>query len=160
MSFFAIHIFTYYIYIYTQNNSGEKLIQQIAGGESREAEEETMGITCPTRRSGGECWEWARVYINYCICSGRDQLSFGLGMLSVISWGVAEIPQIVTNYKEKSVEGLSLGFLITWIIGYCLFTTFSLLTKYNIYIIFVLLGTFPFSGIFSIFSAVCLNPLL
>ncbi|XVF56301.1 hypothetical protein PTKIN_Ptkin06aG0108100 [Pterospermum kingtungense] len=72
--------------------------------------------TCPTRRRG-ECWEWARVYINYCICSGRDQVSFGLGLLSVISWGVAEIPQIITNYKEKSVEGLSLGFLITWIIG-------------------------------------------
>ncbi|XVF07094.1 hypothetical protein REPUB_Repub06bG0108900 [Reevesia pubescens] len=73
--------------------------------------------TCPTSRSGENCWEWARVYINYCICSGRDQLSFGLGLISVISWGVAEIPQIVTNYKEKSVQGLSLGFLITWIIG-------------------------------------------
>lgn len=70
--------------------------------------------TCPT---GGECWEWARLYINYCICSGRDQVSFLLGLMSVISWGVAEIPQIVTNYKEKSIEGLSLGFLITWIIG-------------------------------------------
>ncbi|OMO72924.1 Glutamyl/glutaminyl-tRNA synthetase, class Ib [Corchorus capsularis] len=38
-------------------------------------------------------------------------------VICVISWGVAEIPQIVTNYKEKSIEGLSLGFLITWIIG-------------------------------------------
>ncbi|XWS58995.1 hypothetical protein CRYUN_Cryun08bG0082200 [Craigia yunnanensis] len=65
----------------------------------------------------GECWEWARVYLNYCICGGRDQVSFGLGLMSVISWGVAEIPQIVTNYKEKSIEGLSLGFLLTWIIG-------------------------------------------
>ncbi|KAL4283308.1 hypothetical protein GQ457_16G019930 [Hibiscus cannabinus] len=65
----------------------------------------------------GECWEWAKVYLNDCICSRRDQASFGLGLASVLSWGVAEIPQIITNYKEKSVEGLSLGFLITWIIG-------------------------------------------
>ncbi|KAK8696778.1 hypothetical protein V6N13_001904 [Hibiscus sabdariffa] len=65
----------------------------------------------------GECWEWAKVYLNDCICSRRDQVSFGLGLASVLSWGVAEIPQIITNYKEKSVEGLSLGFLITWIIG-------------------------------------------
>ncbi|XVE60968.1 hypothetical protein DITRI_Ditri06bG0003200 [Diplodiscus trichospermus] len=70
--------------------------------------------TCPT---SAECWEWARVYINYCICSRRDQLSFGLGLVSVISWVVAEIPQIITNYREKSIEGLSICFLITWIIG-------------------------------------------
>ncbi|KAA3455330.1 putative vacuolar amino acid transporter YPQ3 [Gossypium australe] len=70
--------------------------------------------TCGT---SGECWEWARVYLDDCICSPRDQISFGLGLISVLSWGVAEIPQIITNYKEKSVEGLSLGFLITWIIG-------------------------------------------
>ncbi|EOY08839.1 PQ-loop repeat family protein / transmembrane family protein, putative isoform 1 [Theobroma cacao] len=73
-----------------------------------------MAITCPRRR---ECWEWARVYINYCICSARDEGSFALGLISVISWSVAEIPQIITNYKEKSIEGLSLGFLITWIVG-------------------------------------------
>ncbi|GMI77108.1 hypothetical protein like AT2G41050 [Hibiscus trionum] len=70
-----------------------------------------------TCRMSGECWEWAKVYLNDCICSRRDQVSFGLGLVSVLSWGVAEIPQIITNYKEKSVEGLSLGFLITWIIG-------------------------------------------
>ncbi|XP_022767895.1 probable vacuolar amino acid transporter YPQ3 [Durio zibethinus] len=71
-------------------------------------------ITCSR---SGKCWEWARVYLNYCICSGRDQLSFSLGLISVISWGMAEIPQIITNYKEKSVQGLSVGFLITWIVG-------------------------------------------
>ncbi|XP_021297470.1 seven transmembrane protein 1-like [Herrania umbratica] len=80
-----------------------------------------MAIRCPRR---GECWEWARVYINYCICSASDEGSFALGLISVITWSVAEIPQIITNYKEKSIEGLSLGFLITWIIG-DLFNLFS-----------------------------------
>uniref|UniRef100_A0A1J3ENP9 Putative vacuolar amino acid transporter YPQ1 n=2 Tax=Noccaea caerulescens TaxID=107243 RepID=A0A1J3ENP9_NOCCA len=49
--------------------------------------------------------------------SVRDELSLSLGVISVISWGVAEIPQIMTNYSEKSTEGLSIAFLTTWIIG-------------------------------------------
>jgi uncharacterized protein with PQ loop repeat len=27
------------------------------------------------------------------------------------------VPQIITNYKHKSTEGLSLAFLMTWIVG-------------------------------------------
>ncbi|KAG7531652.1 PQ-loop repeat [Arabidopsis thaliana x Arabidopsis arenosa] len=49
--------------------------------------------------------------------SFRDGLSLSLGVISVISWGVAEIPQIMTNYSEKSTEGLSIAFLTTWMIG-------------------------------------------
>ncbi|XP_020883991.1 uncharacterized protein LOC9315972 isoform X1 [Arabidopsis lyrata subsp. lyrata] len=49
--------------------------------------------------------------------SFRDGLSLSLGVISVISWGVAEIPQIMTNYTEKSTEGLSIAFLTTWMIG-------------------------------------------
>jgi uncharacterized protein with PQ loop repeat len=37
--------------------------------------------------------------------------------MSVISWGVAEVPQILTNFREKSTEGLSLLFLMTWVVG-------------------------------------------
>jgi uncharacterized protein with PQ loop repeat len=44
-------------------------------------------------------------------------MALTLGLLSVISWGVAEVPQIITNYKHKSTEGLSLAFLMTWIVG-------------------------------------------
>ncbi|CAN8317784.1 unnamed protein product [Cochlearia groenlandica] len=49
--------------------------------------------------------------------SVRNGLSLSLGVISVISWGVAEIPQIMTNYSEKSTEGLSIAFLTTWMIG-------------------------------------------
>lgn len=58
--------------------------------------------------------------MKYCLCNAKDGVSLFLGMVSVASWGVAEIPQIITNYREKSTEGLSIGFLLTWIIGYCL----------------------------------------
>ncbi|KAF8403504.1 hypothetical protein HHK36_011608 [Tetracentron sinense] len=63
------------------------------------------------------CSQWARTYMKYCLCSLKDGVSLSLGFASVISWGVAEIPQIITNYKGKSAEGLSIAFLMTWIVG-------------------------------------------
>ncbi|XP_021732665.1 uncharacterized protein LOC110699483 [Chenopodium quinoa] len=63
------------------------------------------------------CAAWARDYIGYCLCTTSDAVSLSLGLASVISWGVAEIPQIITNFKTKSTEGLSFAFLLTWIIG-------------------------------------------
>eukprot|EP00268_Persea_americana_P010569 TRINITY_DN14311_c0_g1_i4.p1 TRINITY_DN14311_c0_g1~~TRINITY_DN14311_c0_g1_i4.p1 ORF type:complete len:426 (-),score=53.19 TRINITY_DN14311_c0_g1_i4:349-1626(-) len=69
---------------------------------------------CPRNQ---HCARWAQIYLKYCFCSVRDGLSLTLGLVSVISWGVAEVPQIITNNKEKSTEGLSVAFLMTWIIG-------------------------------------------
>ena len=69
--------------------------------------------TCPQY-----CSQWARIYLKYCLCSMKDGVSLTLGVISVLSWGVAEIPQIITNYKKKSTEGLSLAFLLTWIVGW------------------------------------------
>lgn len=55
--------------------------------------------------------------MKFCLCSVKDEISLTLGVISVISWAIAEIPQIITNYKEKSSEGLSIAFLMTWIVG-------------------------------------------
>jgi uncharacterized protein with PQ loop repeat len=71
--------------------------------------------SCPSSR---QCAEWARIYLKYCLCSPKDGVALTLGLLSVISWGVAEVPQIITNYRHKSTEGLSIAFLMTWIVGY------------------------------------------
>ncbi|CAL0317400.1 unnamed protein product [Lupinus luteus] len=46
-----------------------------------------------------------------------ETASITLGSISVFVWVVAEIPQVITNYKEKSSEGLSVVFLMTWMIG-------------------------------------------
>ncbi|KAI6696977.1 hypothetical protein NL676_017096 [Syzygium grande] len=67
---------------------------------------------CP---AGRHCVQWARKHMQYCLCSARDGISLSLGVVSVISWGVAQIPQIVTNYKQKSAEGVSIAFLMTWL---------------------------------------------
>ncbi|XP_078437990.1 PQ-loop repeat family protein / transmembrane family protein isoform X2 [Wolffia australiana] len=49
--------------------------------------------------------------------SARACVGLGLGVVSVLSWGVAEVPQIIANYKNKSTAGLSAAFLSTWILG-------------------------------------------
>jgi uncharacterized protein with PQ loop repeat len=87
-----------------------------------------FGGTPPSCPSSRHCEEWARTYLKYCLCSQKDSAALALGLLSVISWGVAEVPQIITNYRQKSTEGLSVAFLMTWIVGYvCCFTCFLLL---------------------------------
>ncbi|XP_057785320.1 seven transmembrane protein 1-like [Salvia miltiorrhiza] len=71
-------------------------------------------VMCPVDQ---HCLQWARRYIGSCLCSTRHGFSVGLGVVSVVSWCVAEIPQIITNYRKKSAEGLSILFLMTWIVG-------------------------------------------
>ncbi|KAL9361220.1 hypothetical protein Peur_044005 [Populus x canadensis] len=101
----------------------------------------TMPI-CPQH-----CSRWARVYMEYCLCNMKDGVSLTLGMISVLSWGVAEIPQIVTNYKEKSTEGLSLAFLLTWIIGDlfnvfgCMLEPATLPTQYYMAVLYTMTST-------------------
>ncbi|KAI4386612.1 hypothetical protein MLD38_004530 [Melastoma candidum] len=55
--------------------------------------------------------------MSYCLCGTKDGVALSLGMISVMCWGVAEVPQIITNYKLKLNEGISIAFLSTWIAG-------------------------------------------
>ncbi|CAN1224835.1 Probable vacuolar amino acid transporter YPQ1 [Linum grandiflorum] len=63
------------------------------------------------------CNEWVEKYFKDCLCNLKDDFSFGFGLLSLVCWGVAEIPQIITNFRTKSSHGVSLAFLLTWIAG-------------------------------------------
>ncbi|XP_047977380.1 uncharacterized protein LOC125219449 [Salvia hispanica] len=60
---------------------------------------------------------WVDTYFKDCLCNIRDEISFGFGLISLICWGVAEIPQIITNFRTKSGHGISIFFLLTWILG-------------------------------------------
>ncbi|KAG6525733.1 hypothetical protein ZIOFF_015700 [Zingiber officinale] len=68
--------------------------------------------------SSQHCSDWARIYLKYCLCSAKDGVAIFLGTVSIISWGVAEVPQILTNFREKSTKGLSVAFLMTWVVGF------------------------------------------
>ncbi|KAJ9562223.1 hypothetical protein OSB04_007383 [Centaurea solstitialis] len=63
------------------------------------------------------CIRWVDKYFKDCLCNLKDEISFGLGIASLVCWGVAEIPQIITNFRTKSSHGVSLVFLLTWIAG-------------------------------------------
>ncbi|CAN1324310.1 Probable vacuolar amino acid transporter YPQ1 [Linum perenne] len=63
------------------------------------------------------CNEWVERYFKDCLCNLKDDFSFGFGLVSLVCWGVAEIPQIITNFRTKSSHGVSLAFLLTWIAG-------------------------------------------
>ncbi|GAB4848891.1 hypothetical protein Ancab_003703 [Ancistrocladus abbreviatus] len=56
-------------------------------------------------------------YFKDCLCNPRDHFSFGFGLISLVAWAVAEIPQIITNFRTKSSHGVSLLFLLTWVLG-------------------------------------------
>ncbi|GAA5830365.1 hypothetical protein JCM11251_001324 [Rhodosporidiobolus azoricus] len=47
----------------------------------------------------------------------RQTVSDALGALSVVTWLGAQSPQIYENWRNKSVEGLALPFLVSWFAG-------------------------------------------
>ncbi|KAL3637040.1 hypothetical protein CASFOL_019339 [Castilleja foliolosa] len=108
----------------------------------------SKSVVCPVDQ---HCSQWARIYLGCCLCRTTDWLSLGLGFISVISWGVAEIPQIMTNYKSKSAEGLSILFLITWIVGDffnlfgCMLEPATLPTQYYMAVLFLITTVLLFS---------------
>ncbi|XP_042025190.1 probable vacuolar amino acid transporter YPQ1 [Salvia splendens] len=63
------------------------------------------------------CIGWVEKYFKDCLCNTSDQISFGFGIISLLCWGVAEIPQIITNFRTKSGHGISIFFLLTWVLG-------------------------------------------
>ncbi|XP_038711011.1 probable vacuolar amino acid transporter YPQ2 isoform X2 [Tripterygium wilfordii] len=63
------------------------------------------------------CVGWVEKYFKDCLCNTKDGYSFGFGIMSLVCWGVAEIPQIITNCRTKSSHGVSLAFLLTWVAG-------------------------------------------
>ncbi|XP_061369788.1 probable vacuolar amino acid transporter YPQ2 [Gastrolobium bilobum] len=70
---------------------------------------------CVTERK--PCVGWVEKYFQDCLCDLRDNISFSLGLISLIFWGVAEIPQIITIFHTKSSHGVSLAFLLAWVAG-------------------------------------------
>ncbi|KAG8377721.1 hypothetical protein BUALT_Bualt08G0062200 [Buddleja alternifolia] len=70
---------------------------------------------CPVERK--PCIRWIQDLFKDCLCNLKDEISFAFGIAGLVCWAVAEIPQIITNFKNKSANGVSLAFISTWIIG-------------------------------------------
>ena len=54
---------------------------------------------------------------NTCLPTPLAFASTLVGTLSIFSWLFAQLPQIVRNYRNKSVAGLSVFFLAEWLLG-------------------------------------------
>lgn len=63
-----------------------------------------------------------------CVPTPLSLLSTVLGILSIIAWLFAQIPQIFKNFELQSASGLSILFLIEWLLGDATNLVGSLLT--------------------------------
>ncbi|KAL8981732.1 MAG: hypothetical protein Q9177_005481 [Variospora cf. flavescens] len=52
-----------------------------------------------------------------CVPTPLALVSTTLGILSILSWLCAQMPQIIKNHKLKSASGLSIYFLAEWLLG-------------------------------------------
>ena len=56
-------------------------------------------------------------YFHTCIPTPQAAITTALGSMSIVSWLFAQMPQIYKNYQIKSTAGLSLFFLVEWLMG-------------------------------------------
>ncbi|OAD67713.1 hypothetical protein PHYBLDRAFT_118208, partial [Phycomyces blakesleeanus NRRL 1555(-)] len=52
-----------------------------------------------------------------CVYGTQGATSLLLGYMSMAFWFNAQLPQLITNYRKSSAEGLSLPFLFIWLLG-------------------------------------------
>ena len=72
---------------------------------------------CPVDCRGVGVMRRAAEYFGDCVCNPRDAASLVVGVASVAAWSVAELPQIVANYRNGASEGVSFAFIVTWLTG-------------------------------------------
>ena len=68
------------------------------------------------------------LYFNTCVPTPLAFISTILGAFSILSWLFAQMPQIYKNYQLKSTAGLSIVFLMEWLLGDATNLTGALLT--------------------------------
>lgn len=56
-------------------------------------------------------------FFHTCVPTPLAFISTLLGVLSIVSWLFAQLPQIIKNHKLGSAAGLSIFFLIEWLLG-------------------------------------------
>ncbi|KAL1971586.1 hypothetical protein VTN31DRAFT_2207 [Thermomyces dupontii] len=55
--------------------------------------------------------------LHVCLPSALALISSSFGVLSILCWLFAQLPQIYKNYRLQSTEGLSIFFLVEWCLG-------------------------------------------
>ncbi|KAI8904313.1 PQ loop repeat-domain-containing protein [Gorgonomyces haynaldii] len=61
--------------------------------------------------------QWIGTFFGDCVYTPMDQASFALGLISLVCSMFSTLPQIIKNYRKRSVRGLSLGLVLFWTLG-------------------------------------------
>ncbi|KAL0084181.1 PQ loop repeat-domain-containing protein [Phycomyces blakesleeanus] len=61
--------------------------------------------------------QWIHALFGECVYGTQGATSLLLGYMSMAFWFNAQLPQLITNYRKSSAEGLSLPFLFIWLLG-------------------------------------------
>mmetsp|Transcript_28796 Transcript_28796/g.72228 ORF Transcript_28796/g.72228 Transcript_28796/m.72228 type:complete len:349 (-) Transcript_28796:26-1072(-) len=56
-------------------------------------------------------------YFCDCVYDWQEFAGFACGLASILVWLVAQLPQLVENYRNKTAEALSAWFLVDWLMG-------------------------------------------
>ncbi|RUS32126.1 PQ loop repeat-domain-containing protein [Jimgerdemannia flammicorona] len=84
---------------------------------------------CEPFHNGVPYIRWIYFLFGDCVYGSHEATSLLLGYTSICCWFNAQFPQIYENYKNGSVESLSLPFLINWMLGDLTNLTGCLLTN-------------------------------
>lgn len=76
-----------------------------------------MEFKCPINRQNQTAAPWIYSVFHECAYTDHQSIAAILGLLSIISWTFAQLPQIIQNYRSKQSESLSYLFLSLWLIG-------------------------------------------
>ncbi|CAG8612673.1 7505_t:CDS:2 [Funneliformis mosseae] len=69
-------------------------------------------------RDGMQYIRWIHTLFGFCVYTNQDTLVSDIfGYLCVACWLNAQFPQVLTNYRNRSADGLSLPFLTNWLLG-------------------------------------------
>lgn len=60
---------------------------------------------------------WIARFTGTCVYGNMAGASWTLGIISLTAWLGAQMPQIIANHQNASVDGLSLAFLANWFLG-------------------------------------------
>ncbi|GLJ24496.1 hypothetical protein SUGI_0467840 [Cryptomeria japonica] len=67
--------------------------------------------------SGKQCVWWVEKYLRECVWGVRGYVCVGLGLIGLLCLAIAGVPQIITNFKNGSTQGVSLGYLLLTLLG-------------------------------------------
>jgi len=74
-------------------------------------------ICDPLTMNGSPFNQFIAEYFNTCAYSTADIVAFAFGIINIICWMFAQMPQPVESYQNKTCGNLSWSFLAIWLLG-------------------------------------------